>query len=166
MKTIQFLLVGLCVQAATALFADETSMTNNAADLEQQANVKLQEASSPQDYRDAAALLERAVKLDPSNLDQRQTLGWIYLDRLHEPQKAYPHLAIVAKNRPSDVNARKLYGLACNQTGRPHQAVEEFRAAAQLKPDDLWIRANLARSLARDRKMEQSRCNLRRDSKS
>jgi tetratricopeptide (TPR) repeat protein len=131
-------------------------MTNNAADLTQQANAKLQEASSPQDYRDAAALLEAAVKLDPENIDARQTLGWVYLDRLHEPQTAYPHLKIVARRHPDDVNARKLFGLACNQTGHPHQAVVEFRAAAKLKPDDLWIRAQLARSLAHDGKWSEA----------
>lgn len=150
MKAIRCFLVGLCLQAATALYADETFMTNNATDLVSQANAKMQASSSLQTYRDAAALLEQAVQLDPANLDARQTLGWVYLDRLHEPQAAYPYLKIVAQGHPNDVNARKLFGMACSQTGRPHEAVEEFRAAAQLQPDDLWIRAQLARSLARD----------------
>ena len=156
MKTIRCFLVALCMQTGAALYADETGMTNNAADLVSQANAKMQAAASPQDYRDAAALLTKAVKLDPANLDARQTLGWVYLDRLHDPHAAYPYLKKVARSRPDDVNARKLFGLACNQTGHSHQAVAEFRAAARLQPDDLWIRAQLARSLARDGKWSEA----------
>jgi tetratricopeptide (TPR) repeat protein len=152
MKTFHLFLVCVCAQFAFTLSAENISKTDSpaqAAELARQANVKLQEASSPQDFRAAAALLEKSVRLDPENLDVRQTLGWIYLNKLQEPQKAYPHLAKLAKNRPDDVTARKLFAMACSQTGRSHQAVEEFRAAAQLQPGDLWIRANLARSLAR-----------------
>jgi len=139
------------VQSTAAFSADPffTQSDPPAADLTRQASAKLQEASSQQDFREAAALLEQSVKLDPDNLDARQTLGWVYLDKLHEPQKAYPHLAKVAGERQSDVNARKLFGLACLQTGRSQKAVKEFSAATRLQPDDLWIRAQLARSLAR-----------------
>lgn len=152
MKTSRRFLICLCAQITLTLAGDDISKTDNAsaaAGLAQQADAKLQEASSPQDFQAAAALLEKAVQLDPKNLEARKTLGRVYLDRLHEPQKAYPHLAKLARNRPGDMDALKLFGLACSQTGRSHQAVEEFRAASRLKPDDLWIRANLARSLAR-----------------
>ena len=152
MKTTHLFLACLCTQFTLALSAAEVSKPNKssqAADLSRQADDQLQNASSPQNYREAAALLEKSVKLDPGDLDIRQKLGWIYLEKLHEPQKAYHHLALVAKNRPDDVDARKLCGMACSQTGHKWKAVEEFRAAAKLQPDDLWVRANLARSLAR-----------------
>jgi len=150
MKTLHLFLVCFCAQFAFTLSAEDISDSSaHAAELARQANVKLQEAASPQDFREATALLEKSVSLDPKNFDVRQTLGWVYLDKLQEPQKACPHLAKLAKNRPDDVNARKLFAMACSQTGRSHQAVAEFRAAAQLQPGNLWIRANLARSLAR-----------------
>ena len=158
MKISRLVLVCLCASRALSLSADQVSNADSsqAADLARQADAKLQEASSPQDFRAAAALLEKSLKLNPQNLDARQTLGWIYLDQLHDPQKAYPHLEILARNRPDDVDARKLFGMACNQTGHSQQAVDEFRAAAKLQPNDLWIRANLARALARTGKRSEA----------
>ena len=150
MKT-SLLAVCLWAQSVAALSAD-LDMTNHQAqalNLERRANAVLDEASTRQDYLQAAGLLEQAVKLDPENLDDRETLGWVYLDRLNEPAKAYPHLKQLAEGRPNDVNARKLFGMACSQTGRPQGAVKEFRAALKLQPDDVWIRVSLARSLAR-----------------
>lgn len=159
MKPLPLILVCLCAQSAAGLAAQDLSSTNRPApadDPAQQANAKLQDASSPQDYQQAAALLEQAVQRDPGNLDAREKLGWVYLDRLHQPQKAYPHLVIVAKNRPDEVNAHKLLGMACSQTGRSQRAVQEFQIAAHLQPNDLWIRAQLARSLARTGQWSQA----------
>jgi tetratricopeptide (TPR) repeat protein len=163
MRTISLLLICLCAQSLTALptkgaesFAENDQTKAAAAKLASQADAKLREASSPQNYQEAAMLLEKSVALDPDNLEVRRTLGWVYLDKLHDPHKAYPHLAKAVKIWPDDVEARKLFGMACSQTGRPHQAVEEFRAASALKPDDLWIRAALARSLARVGKLSEA----------
>jgi tetratricopeptide (TPR) repeat protein len=162
MKIYYLLVLCLCAGFVFTVSADEftntdlsaqgfanTNNSSTASDLAQQAKAQLQEASSPQDFQAAAALLEKSIALNPGDLDVRQTLGWVYLDQLHEPQKAYPHLKILAQGHPNDVNARKLFGLACFQTGRENKAVEEFRAASQLQPNDLWIRAYLGRSLAR-----------------
>jgi len=126
------------------------------AELVKQAKAKMEASDSPQTFQEAADILEEAVKRDPDNFDARLTLGWVYLDRLHEPDKAYRHLAKAAKLNPNDVNARKLCGLACSQTGRPRKAVREFSAAAQLEPNDLWIRAHLARSLARTGHLDEA----------
>src|SRR5882672_4340516 len=149
----------LCALSALTLSAADWSAVDQsskpaepqfeASELVQQAKAKLQEGASQQDLQEATSLLEQAVERDPANFDAQLTLGWIYLDRMHEPDNAYRHLAKAAKLNPDDVNARKLCGLACGQTGRARKAVEEFRAAARLQPDDLWIRAHLARSLAR-----------------
>jgi tetratricopeptide (TPR) repeat protein len=165
MKTSHLLLIlsCLCAQSATAQHAVTPAGDNpagdkqsQAAELALQADDKLHAASSPQNYQEAAALLEKSVELDPGNPDVRQTLGWVYLDCLHEPHQAYPHLVRLVKLRPDDVDARKLLGMACLQTGRPQGAVEEFRAATKLEPDDPWVRASLARSLARTGKFSEA----------
>jgi tetratricopeptide (TPR) repeat protein len=130
--------------------ADSPDTTPPAAsDLAQQGQDKLQHATSRQDYEDAANLLKQAAKANPNDYDVRMTLGWVYLDKLHEPETAYVYLNTVVKHSPNDVNARKLLGQACMQTGRNGKAVEQFRAAARLQPGDPWIQANLGRSLAR-----------------
>lgn len=123
---------------------EATALARQANDLMQQSGA----AGTQPDYQNVAQLLERAVDLDPNNLAIRLTLGWVYLDKLYQPDLARPHLAVVAEHHPRDVNARKLYGLACIQAGRPHAAVTEFRQASLLQPEDLWIKANLAKSLA------------------
>jgi tetratricopeptide (TPR) repeat protein len=136
------------------LFADDTNQTPPpqpaaTTSLAQQAQDTLQQASTPKDFADAAGLFNRALAADPNNDDLRQTLGWLYLDKLHQPQAAYKQLRIVVAHRPNDVNVQKLMGMACTQTGRPGEAVVHFKKASQLQPDDLWIRANYGRALAR-----------------
>jgi tetratricopeptide (TPR) repeat protein len=160
MKTKLVLLTWLVVQTAVASYAagsggnqvQGVSLGPDAVqvdDLTNQAAQILAQAKTPDDYHRAADLLQSAVNSDPNNLDARLTLGWVYLDRLHDPRAAYPQLAIVAKWRSNDLNAIKLFALACSQTGREEKAVEEFRQAEKLAPQDFWVRANLARALAR-----------------
>jgi len=131
--------------------ADDNLITNSpaATGLAQEAQDKLQQAQTLQDYEQAAALFKQAIKASPDDYDMRLTLGWIYLDKLHDPEIAYWYLNTVVKHSPNDVNARKLLGLAAVQTGRSGKAVEEFREASRLQPHDLWIKAYWGRSLAR-----------------
>jgi hypothetical protein len=95
MKIYRLIVICLCAGFTLIVSADESATTDNssrAADLARQANDKLQDASSRDDFLAAAALLEKSVALNPDDLDVRQTLGWVYLDQLHEPRKAYPQL--------------------------------------------------------------------------
>ena len=115
-----------------------------------QADDKLHAASSPQDYQAAAAVLEKSVALDPHNPDTRQTLGWVYLDQLHEPVKAYPHLVRLVKMRPEDVGRPEIAGdgVLSRPAGR-EGPWSNFARHRSFQPDDLWIRANTGRALAR-----------------
>ncbi len=153
MKIIPILLSGwlcaICVSVSAADVAPLPGAKDEAADLSQQADVKLQVNPTATNYQAAAALLLRATKLDPDNMDILLKLGWVYQDKLHDPQTAYPYLAVVVKRQPNNVDARKLLALAAGQTGRLREAVIEFQEASRLQPDDLWIRANLGRSFAR-----------------
>ncbi len=139
----------LCTANADSPTGNASQSVPNSPDLAQQAQDKLQQAASPQDFEDAASMLKQAAKANPNDYDVRLTLGWVYLDKLHKPEAAYEYLDTVVKHSPNDVNARKLLGLASMQTGRSAKAVDQFRAASKLQPDDPWIRAYLGRSLAR-----------------
>jgi tetratricopeptide (TPR) repeat protein len=147
---VPFLLSMLYVTKADSTMNSTNNAAVSSADLAQQAQDKLQQATGRQDYEDAAALLKQAAKQDPTDYDVRLTLGWVYLDKLHEPDPAIVYLRDVVKHSPNDVNGRKLLGMAAMQTGRNELAVAQFRAALQLQPNDLWIKAQLGRSLARE----------------
>ena len=106
-------------------------------------------ATPHDEYVEAARLFKQAVDLDPDNMAIRLTLGWVYLDKLQNPLACYRQESVVAKRHPNDVNAHKLCGLAALQLGWSNRAADEFRAAAGIQPDDLWIQVSLAKSLAR-----------------
>src|SRR5437016_3605583 len=152
MKTLYILLAWFCFGCGFLLSGASPAAdkkAGEAAALAQQAETRLQQAASRQDFQEVAKLLNQAARLDRKNLDVQFKLGWVYLDKLHDPHAAYPHLAKVVASRPDDANATKLFALACSQTGHPRTAVAQFRRASLLQPDDLWVRANLGRSLAR-----------------
>ncbi len=68
MKRSHLIFACLCVQSTLMLSADEPSKVINpsqAAEFARQANAKLEEASSPQDFQAAAGLLEESAQLDP-----------------------------------------------------------------------------------------------------
>src|ERR1043165_6681725 len=164
MKTPSAVLIGwLCLEASLIgitpqTFAAETIPAENqdAGAWEKQAEDKLQQARTHEDFVAAASYLERAAKLDPKNETVQQKLGWIYLEKLHDPFTAHAHLAAAIRLNPDDVDARKLMGMDCTQRGYSNGAVHEFREAARLKPDDLWIKANLGRALARVGKYQEA----------
>src|SRR5690348_17183860 len=98
MKTQPVLLtcVSLLLLTQSLLPASPNEPVQNpaqAADLAHQADDKLNEATTMDQYRDAAKLLEQSVALDRSNLDVQFKLGWVYLDKIHEPHAAYPYLS-------------------------------------------------------------------------
>lgn len=144
------------ITAASVIILSATAMPVRAdeqnavgATLAQQARTRLEAARTPQDYEEVAILYKSAIKAEPDNYEMRVTVGWIYIEKLHRPDDAYPYLSDVVRHNPNDLNARKLLGMACMQTGRNGRAVEQFKAASQLQPNDLWIKAELGRSYAR-----------------
>jgi Flp pilus assembly protein TadD len=122
----------------------------------QNANDKISRATTTAEFQEAADILKKVIKVNRNDYVAQRTLGWIYLDKLHDPHAAYPHLVIAARGQPDDLDSRRLLGLACSQTGRTRQAAEEFARALKLKPDDVWVRANLGRSLAKLGRYEEA----------
>jgi tetratricopeptide (TPR) repeat protein len=132
--------------------SDEVQKLIEAARLALEADryVRLGVASTERrDFRQAAQFLQKAVRLDPENLALRRTLGWLLLEKTHDPVAAYPELKMVVHYHPSDLGASKLLLVACSETGRFRQAVAECRKVLAIEPNELWIRFNLGKSLAR-----------------
>src|SRR2546430_2277666 len=108
MKNLYIILGCFCALSATILSPIEVmakSDTNRLAEgsaLAQQANDKLEQATSQKDFQEVAQLLEKIVAMDPHNFKNQRTLGWVYLDKLHDPKAAYPHLLIAVNVQPND----------------------------------------------------------------
>jgi len=151
----------ISVMAETPLEAQEPDAITHIIDAAKRASEtdpKLQAAIQANNriaLADAADQLETALQSDPENPAIRKTLGWVYLDKLHWPRKAYPHIKRLAQMHPEDADAQKLLALACSQTGRLHRAVAGFKKVLARDPQDTWMQFNEARTLARlDRRDE------------
>lgn len=88
------------------------------------------------DYPDAMKWLERAVSMDPRNVDAWYCLGRAYhtVARLDEARKAF---AKVLELDPRNVKAESNLGLIYESSGEPSAAIEAYRRAIQWQEDSL-----------------------------
>jgi len=101
-----------------------------------------------EDYLAGAVLFEEAAQLDSENLSLLKTLGWIYLDRIYQPKKAYPYLKKASELNPGDLDTKKMYAVACSETGHAKLAIALYSDVLSRDPNDLWMQTNLAKSIA------------------
>lgn len=106
------------------------------------------ETKDPRELAPAIEHLQRAMTLDPENLEIRKTLGWLYVDKTFQPRLAVAHLEAVASAWPEDVGVQKLLGLAYLGAGCSCAALETLLAAAEHDPADRWIRVNVGKARA------------------
>ena len=106
------------------------------------------QSSDPQTLAHAAQVMEEQLQTDPVNADLRRALGILYLDRLHAPAKALPHLEKAAADSPDDAAWQQALARALRESGRAEQAATHYRKAADLQPGDAWARYELANTLS------------------
>lgn len=92
----------------------------------------------------AVDVLEKAIELAPGLAEPRLRLAEV-LVRLGQPEKAEVYATQALGIAPSDI-AHNLMGAALASQGRLPEAVEHFRAALQLAPENTSARNNLARA--------------------
>jgi tetratricopeptide (TPR) repeat protein len=114
------------------------------------------QSGQKKDFEAGAAKLEQASRFDPTNLAIKKTLGWLYLEKIHDPPKAYPYLNKVMELQPDDLGVRKLLALACSGTGRFDRALSLFREVLAKDPKDLWMQVNFGDALAFHGKYDQA----------
>jgi predicted Zn-dependent protease len=107
------------------------------------------QSKEPGKFAHAAVLLENHLRKQPGDLAMRKTLAFTYLDKLHEPQRAVPHLQAVVAALPRDAGWRQLLAQACEGAGDLESAARAWREAAALSPRDAWARYHLGCSLNR-----------------
>jgi predicted TPR repeat methyltransferase len=98
---------------------------------------------------EALPLLQRAIELEPEEPGRWNDLGnaLAKLGRLDETMSAYTRSAQLAGDSPAGADAHNNLGRMHSKGGRPADAVEHFRRAAELRPDFAHAWYNLAQSL-------------------
>lgn len=99
------------------------------------------------DFAHAAAVLEAALRRTPGDLRRRKALGYLYLDKLHAPALAIPHLEQVVQAEPGDAAWWQLLARAQAGAGNPEASIQSHRRAAARAPRDVWSRYHLACAL-------------------
>ena len=106
------------------------------------------ETKRQEDFEAAAAALEEAARLEPDQLQLRKSLGYLYLERLNSPAKAYPHLREVVRAAPFE-GWEQMLAKAAMATGRTQVAIETYRSVIARDPANVWDRLALAKILAK-----------------
>jgi tetratricopeptide (TPR) repeat protein len=119
----------------------------------------------PRGGQDRRRELEEAVihhKLDrnPKDFTANMNLGAVMLSRLNAAGAVGPLESAVAAD-PRRPEARAMLGLALQQIGRAADAVTQFEAALQLRPDFVAARFNLANAQLRTGNLDAAIQNLR-----
>ena len=101
------------------------------------------------DYRAAAAALKPLSQKDLSDVTLHRELGALYLDKLNEPDLAFPHLQAVYAAQPDQTGWSQMLAQAAMETGRPKLQIQILEDVAQRDPNDPWSRIELAKALTK-----------------
>jgi Flp pilus assembly protein TadD len=95
----------------------------------------------------AAEALEDSLRRAPGNLVRRKSLAFIYLEKLHSPKQAVPHLEKVVAAAPDDGSWLQMLARAQAASGDKSAAAVTYRRAAEASPRDVWTRYHLGCTL-------------------
>lgn len=99
-------------------------------------------------YHVAVERLCQALEIEPNSHTLNQTLGYVFLEKLGQPEKAYQRLCRALQIQPNNLDSQKLMALAALRTGRTCEAIERFKLVLSRDPSDLWMQVNLGRAYA------------------
>ena len=116
--------------------------------------------SSENNLPAARADLERALQLDPANVEAHGSLGLLLL-KLDEPAKAMEHLSIALDARPRDPSLAIALADAANATGDRGFAIQKLAFTMDLYPNDVRVILKLAGLLAENGQKEDAYAMLR-----
>jgi len=142
---------------AVALFLSSQNHTAIAAEPLQQAIARAYATKKEADFQRAAELLEVHLERKPGDLTNRKSLGYLYLDKLHDSQRAIPHLEKVCASVPNDSGWRQMLARAYSGAGQHEAAARTYREVARRDPRDVWSRYHLGRALIALQRREDAR---------
>lgn len=83
----------------------------------------------------AVQAYQRALELDPGNLDVRTDMATAYLNS-SSPMLGVQEIKAVLEEDPNHLQARFNYGIMLSMINRPEQAIEQFEAVQQIVGED------------------------------
>ena len=91
-------------------------------------------------YPEAAAVLERAIKVNPKNTAAPSNLGNVLLD-MGAAARAEQYFAKLARQDPRNAEVQRQLGRTLQKQGKREAALVRFRSAVALKKDfiDAWL---------------------------
>ncbi len=97
---------------------------------------------------EAVALLHEATKLDPENSDLHRELGISFL-LAKEWKRARVEMLEALRHDPTDADAHNGLGYALDKLGNLEGALNEYRTASHLEPDDRSYREHYIEALGK-----------------
>lgn len=100
-------------------------------------------------FEETDTAFRHAIKSDPKNADLQTQIGEIYLDHGKPEKAADAFRSSLGLNE--NVHVYNRLGIALRRKGRYKEAVEEYRKALMIEPDNDVVYYNLGRALMEDR---------------
>lgn len=105
------------------------------------------QSGSVDDYEQVAARLAEAANLAPEVGSLNKTLGFIYLDKLRQPEQALPYLERAAQSAPGDKETNTLLARDLLELGQFQRSATLYRGLVQDDPQNIDVQLNLADAL-------------------
>jgi tetratricopeptide (TPR) repeat protein len=128
---------------ATSQSTGPTTPLQQALDLQTQAYT----TNNLADFQAAADALERCSKAEPTNLQVEQSLGYLFLDKLKKPDRAYPHLENAWKLDSTDPGWGSLLARCAGDIGNPARQMQVLRQVVRDHADNANAHLELAQAL-------------------
>jgi tetratricopeptide (TPR) repeat protein len=132
-------------QATTSAADSNKAMLNAALDLEKRAYT----TQSPADYQAAADAFEKYSGIDSDNLEVERSAGFLWLNKLNNPQKALPHLEKAYAIAPDQTDWAITLAQAAGQAGKTDRQVEVLREVLKRDPNNSECKIELAEALGK-----------------
>lgn len=140
--------------AQNGLPSDSDVVSEEAKRLLQEANQLIAEGDRTRCvscYHAATERLCQALEIEPNSSTLNQSLGYVLLEKLGQPENAYRRLFLALQLKPTKLDTQKLMALAALRSGRTCEAIQRFRAVLRQDPNDTWMLVNLGRAFAQSR---------------
>jgi predicted Zn-dependent protease len=108
------------------------------------------------DYRAAAEALEACSQQRPDDVLLHRSLGYLFLENLNQPDRAFPHLEAVYKATPDAPGWDQMLIRAAGETGHLNRQAEVLEDVAKRNPKDPWCRIQLGAALNKTGHFDQA----------
>jgi tetratricopeptide (TPR) repeat protein len=143
----------LSAAASVASAQDGDPLVTRARELE----IKAYESKSLGDFKLAADALDAASAKYPDDMKLHRSAGSIWLERLKDADRAYPHLEAAYKADPATPGWGHMLAQAAGQSGRKERQLAVLKEVAQANEYDPWVHLDLGQLLLDNGRADEAR---------